>query len=218
MYTDGDTRPRCGWKHVCCFFMCYDTPLRRAYAWWMLATTALALGVFLGAYHYAQQHGYRHEFGVVWHLMPLILIAFAHFAFVGMTPDDETAVSTDTNIDPVMRRCFMAVTLVTIGILTALFLVTLPIWWSPKQTEQQYVFGAPPKHANPTRRWGLNTPSVTPSQTPSSSPDPHIRRHEYYTDVDQRATVGGLYMTSAVMLVIGVLLHYNLCMVVVFTG
>lgn len=200
--------------------MCYDTPRRRAYFWWLMACVAGSFSFLSAAWSAAKAYGYLDEFSWFWHVTPLLIIAMAHVWFMGMTPDEEASAAVGSNCDPLMRRCALAVTWVVVGTAIAFFLVLLPVWFSPPTSEKDYVHGPPPLHAITTgvpepRGWGQASPSptFTPSQTPSSSPDPAIRRKEYYASVNQHSTVGGLYLISVVCTATGVLLDYNMRMV-----
>lgn len=231
MQVDDDARFECTWRHVLCFFMCYDTPRRRAYFWWLMTSVAVSMLALFASHCLAETYGFRHDFSWFWHMVPLLIIASGHLWFMGMSPDEESSAHIDSNVDPLMRRCALASASVFLGMGVAFFLVALPVWFSPEQTEQQYVFGPAPAHAalanvepaqnnntNEKRKWGFSSPSVTPSQTPSASPDPRIRRREYYTEVNHRSNVGGVYLISALSTCVGVVLDYNMRMIHMFQG
>lgn len=207
-------------RHVLCFFMCYDVRPQMARFMWLLTLLVLSIGFVFAARGCARAFGFGHQFGVVVHLAPLMMLAFAHVVFLGLKFEDSSARDPDHNIDPVMVR-IMAATLIVVVALFLAMTVTMERWWSDPISEERYVYGPKPEHASPSSKpdsggGGIpnpfKSPSRTPSHTPTASPDPAIREREYQRLSDRRSVVGALYMSSVLSGIGAVLMHYHLRM------
>jgi len=224
---DADVPTECTFKHILCFFMCYDVRPQMARFLWLLALVLASIALFFSADVAAKQTGYGNRFSVPLHLLPLVLLAMAHIPLLGLQPDETTNRSMDSNVDRIMVRITVLAVLAVIALAIALS-TTIDLWWSAGVDEYTYVHGAPPPHASiaPANESStshgnyipslLRSPTRTPSQTPSQTPRPEVREREYQQMTNAKSTVGALYMISCLTAAGTLVLDYNLRMVRVY--
>lgn len=213
---DAECRP----KHVFCFFMCHDTPPKMARFYWLLAFLFGSIALFFIAHAVARSWGYSHQFGVIVHVVPLLVVALAHVPLLGMNPEEVSYRDPNQACDPMMMRIVAMTAFLVIGAAFA-FSITVDRWWSDPMTEEEFVHGHPPEHASPSstpkpkqhdQPLGklFGSPSKTPSQTPTSSPDPEVLRRQFQRSSDDRSVIGILYMGSVGCAVGTVISNYML--------